>query len=281
MKLKRVIKSVSITFIALAVIAAGVFLYARFVEPSMLKTITYTLQSDKITQNMRIVSVSDLHVGNGTDAQRISEVMTAVAQQNPDVIVFLGDFYDNYNAHKADDAEQIIAALTVPELTDVPKYAIFGNHDYGGGAKQAYRQVLEQAGFTILINQSVQLGGNITLSGSDDMIFGRPDIEDLPQQDSYNILLAHEPDIFASTEGFDLQLSGHTHGGQIKLPIISNLSSLNSYLLPPGGRMYVRGLYERPDGASLIVNSGVGMSVLKLRFFVPPEINVIDMAAAQ
>jgi len=175
--------------------------------------------------------------------------------------------YDGTTVYAGDEAE-IARVLSLPKAD---KYAVYGNHDLGGKAQHIYADIMAQAGYTVLVNQAVQLEGGVNLIGCDDLIFGTPDITGLPQEGALDLLLMHEPDFADRVTGVELQLSGHTHGGQVRLPFVDYL------VLPTGGKNYIRGSFEKADGGLLYVNRGLGMSILPYRFASRPELTVIDL----
>ncbi len=258
-----------LTIIICAIFAAcALFVYARFVEPSMLRVVNQTISSPLVRGQVRVLMFSDLHVGNGMDSDRLMAVAQKITEARPDVVVFLGDLFENYSKYTGGDEEEIAGILSLPDLPDAKKYAVFGNHDLGGGAKSAFEDIFEKADFTVLVNQNVELDCNINLIGGADVIFGTPDIPGLVRQYMFNLLLLHEPDYADRVANVQLQLSAHTHGGQVRLPFTKAL------ILPQYGTKYIAGLYYKADGNQIYVTKGVGMSTLPFRFAAVPEINI-------
>ena len=275
--MKKAVKGVAIVLIAGILLALGLFIYARFIEPGLLAVRRETIVSDKVSGIVRIAVVADIHIGTGGMGEgRLQKIMDAVAAEGPDIVVFVGDLFDNYSRYSEGNEAALAGILAIPALPDVPKYAVYGNHDLGGKGQNAFRTVLEEAGWHILVNQKAAVLG-LNLMGSDELFYGTPAIEPLIDRggEAFNLLLVHEPDIGTSLTDVDLQLSGHTHGGQISLPFVGPV------VLPPQGRVFVRGLYEKPDGGKVYVSSGLGMSTLPFRFGVVPEINVITLTGAE
>lgn len=266
--MKRLFKRLLLTLLVLACIGGGLYLYARFVEPRLVTVEELTVSSPYITQPVRIVAFADVHLGNGIDTARLEEIMHKIDDLSPDMVVFLGDLFDNYSTYTAGDEAEIARVLSLPQGE---KYAVYGNHDLGGKAQHVYADIMEQAGYTLLVNQAVQLEGGVNLMGCDDLIFGMPDITGLPREGAFDLLLIHEPDFADRITGVELQLSGHTHGGQVRLPVVDYL------VLPAGGKNYIRGSFEKADGGLLYVNRGLGMSILPYRFAALPELTVIDL----
>ena len=163
------------------------------------------------------------------------------------------------------------------------RYAILGNHDVLVSAN-AVTDALVTHGIPVLANSSVPIerdGRRLWLAGMQDALQQRPDIlTALPAGRNPDkeplILLAHEPDFADQVLGrqIDLVLSGHTHGGQIRIPFLPPL------LLPELGTKYVEGLFRLRDGTQLYVNRGIGAVNLPFRFRCPPEISVITLQPA-
>jgi len=155
-------------------------------------------------------------------------------------------------------------------------FATLGNHDYWSGAP-AVTVALEKKGIRVLRNECLSLPGesHCYLSALDSFWAGSPDLSSLRRtpKDSRHVLLVHEPDPFAQLDDprIKLQISGHTHGGQIRLPGIGAL------LLPKWGKIYQTGLYAR-DNRSLYVNRGVGTVLHHLRINCRPELTVFELS---
>jgi hypothetical protein len=224
----------------------------------------------------RLVQFSDIHLGTLVQEEHLNSVIDHVNELEPDTIAITGDFV----SHKPEEyAFPLLAALNRLVAKDV-KVAVLGNHDHWTSA-ELIRWVLKRSSFVELGNLVLPLyrAQNILfLAGIDDFLVNQDRIgivlDQIPEQ-SAAILLAHEPDfadISAATGRFGLQISGHTHGGQIKIPFLSR------FLLPPRGRKYPSGLYQL-DGMTLYTNRGIGTSWLEIRFRCPPEITVYNLLA--
>jgi predicted MPP superfamily phosphohydrolase len=183
--------------------------------------------------------------------------------------------FDNYAKYAHE--EEIIQKLKEMTAT-VGKYAVWGNHDYGGGAGHIYERVMNRGGFEVLTNAGETLplpnGKKLFIGGLDDSLLGNPFVEaTLSYRDryDYSVLLTHEPDVADKFVGTNTQLvlAGHSHGGQVRLPFYQVKNVL--------AEKYVRGLYELSDHTQLYVNTGLGTTAIHARFGVPPEISVFDL----
>lgn len=241
--------------------------YGFFIEPKLL---IVTTQEIKLTQNyqneLNIVIFADTHYDKNTTYDEILDLVVKINALNPDIVVFLGDLIDNYNESPPDISliEKGFRGIKTPY-----KYAIIGNHDYGGGAEQVYKDILDNSDFTLLVNQVKVLNEfNIQLIGLDEMLMGEPDLSIITEREGFsNIILTHEGDIADDIEpNFGVLLSGHSHGGQINLPFIRD------YVSPLGAENYIKGLYKLNENDYVFTTSGIGTTKIDFRLFNIPEI---------
>jgi predicted MPP superfamily phosphohydrolase len=253
--------------------------YARVIEPVLLTVKYENIYSNFIDDNIKIVQFSDTHISEFFDVNHLKKAVDKINVQNPHIVVFTGDLIDKYNEY--DNKDKIYEIWGVLNSINAPlgKYAVYGNHDYGGGAKRAYRQIMENSGFQILLNENTKIEGhNINLIGMDDSIFGTLDKEVIVRfldEDYYNIILSHEPDVaeYFLEYNVDLFLTGHSHGGQVNLPFIN--------YTPPLAQKYIRGMYEIDNyrQTKIYVNVGLGTSTIPMRFMAIPEMTVFTISA--
>lgn len=255
-------------FFALALSWAVIF-YGSFIEPRMLivnhqeKSLT-----TQPTETLRAVFFSDLHVGPFKKQDWTRRVVKRVMELQPDVIFISGDFV----VTSAQDAKDLAALKGLSAQYGV--YAVTGNHDYDANAIEEVIQTLETAGIRVLENEGIDLdvgGKALRIAGVSDIWF-EGDLEKTMknvEDEQRVILLSHNPDIMLKKESrkADLVLSGHTHGGQIRLPWIGPVPALPTRL----GRFYDEGWFDF-EGAQLFITSGVGESGTRARLFNPPEI---------
>ncbi len=257
------------------------FVWMRWVEPSLLSVTSTEIQSDTLPEaadGLRIAQFTDTHFGFDYDVERFERAVEKMNSFDPHIVVFTGDLYEEYAKYPADD-EGIVAALSAIRAPQ-GKYAVLGNHDYGRGAQEESIRILEAGGFTVLRNESVELSLlGITLTGIDDCFYGSGgsfDLDALPA-DTYNLALCHEPDLFAASDSsaLDLLLSGHTHGGQVRLPFLGEL------ILPAQGRIYPMGHYDSGNAreSQLFVSRGLGTSKMPIRFCCMPEVAFVTLHA--
>ena len=232
-----------------------------------LKNLNSTLDGFKIVQ------MSDLHLQPYTTIEFIQEAITITNTLQPDLVALTGDFV-------LEEAEAIFDLA--PALTGLnPKYGIFtvlGNHDLWTN-REVVQRGLEQQGIPVLTNRGQAIGVGRTslyIAGVDDGWSGHPDLAAalaaLPAN-TPTILLAHEPDLvdsFAPDGRVSLQLSGHSHGGQVRFPGVGPL------ILPHLGQKYDLGLYQ-VDHTWLYTNRGLGVIWPPVRFNCRPEITEITL----
>lgn len=268
--LKRIVYSILI----LCIIVGALLFYAIKIEPYSLHINTYTMDTKaSLKEELSIVQISDIQISEHYTTKQLEKLVTKVNGLAPDIVLFTGDLYENYSEYGPKDT--VIALLSQIQTT-YGKYAIYGNRDYGGGATRSYRAIMEEAGFTLLVNDGVHIAlknqETIFLGGLDDSLLSSPDIQEViasmeQQEASYRILMSHEPDVVDEFKdaAFDLVLAGHSHGGQVQIPFFGGIvTSL--------AEKYTDGFYSISDTMQLYVNTGIGTSRYPIRFFVPPEI---------
>ncbi|MCJ2145400.1 MULTISPECIES: metallophosphoesterase [Bacillus] len=259
--------------------AAGGLGYARYLEPHMLETNLIPIRHRLIPKGFdkfRIVQFSDTHLSEYFTADELSNVVSQVNALSPDLIVFSGDLIDK--PHRYREHERAVNALK-KLAAPYGKLAIFGNHDHGGYGTKVYQTLMASAGFRVLRNDFMKLelidGSVIEIASLDDLMLGRPDYEGILSklsEKAFSILLVHEPDAALTAKQYpvNLQISGHTHGGQIQIPVFGPL------ITPPYGEIYTEGMYETA-GLKIYVNRGIGTTRLPLRFLSKPEITVFQL----
>ncbi|KAB2337725.1 metallophosphoesterase [Cytobacillus depressus] len=277
--LKRVVGSL----FSIAGLSAGGYYYAGHIEPRLLDINRFSISNHAIPKGFnqfKIVQFSDTHLGFQYEKQQLSALVNKINSLNPDLIFFTGDLMDTPNQYP--DGDQIIPIL---KKLHAPfgKFAIYGNHDHGGYGSDIYKSIIEHADFTLLQNSNQQMklmdGSSIYIIGIDDAMLGKPDLKlalhGIPE-DSFKILLSHAPDLAdeASNYPIQLQLSGHSHGGQIKIPFFGAL------VKPPFAEKYHEGFYEIGQlPLTLYVNRGIGTTRLPFRFLSKPELTVFTLVA--
>lgn len=275
----KLLKNILRTFLLILIVGLAVICYARYIEPHMLQEKYITIHSDQVSTNakdLKIAVFGDTHFSDYYTTEEFDKVINGIEKMQPDIVIFSGDLIDHYNTY-TDDVSIISEKLSEIQAP-YGKFAIFGNHDYGGGAENEYQTIMEAGGFTVLKNEYAgidELG--IGIIGIDDVVigYGDPNVASWGRSDYFNVVLSHAPDVIDEVQDYnvDLMISGHTHGRQI------NLKFFDEYILPRYGKKYISGLYQFSNErkSQLYVNSGIGMTKLPFRFLSPPELTCITL----
>ncbi|MCL6457184.1 MAG: metallophosphoesterase [Gorillibacterium sp.] len=277
-------KAVSAVVFVTAIAALTAFLYT---QNNWLDLTRITVDSKRIPpafDGYKIVHLSDLHgKGFGKGQHRL---LAKVKKEAPDLIAFTGDLIDSENAGERVRSLELMKGL----VTYAPVYLITGNHDHTVGDFDSLERDLTAVGVKVLRNESTLLsrGGNeILLAGIDDPLFtpyaasSAKSVQDnlsLAIQATppalFKILLAHRPELISvyADAPIDLILSGHAHGGQVRLPFIGGLVAPAQGFNP----RYTAGAYQEANSV-MVVSRGLGNSILPQRLFNRPEIVVITL----
>lgn len=248
--------------------AVGLFsaLDGFVLEPVFIEVTTHKVRM-AVQRPIRIAHLTDLHTkGLGF---RENHLVSLLQEQSPDLIVVTGDTVSGDGSHE--EVLPLLRQLKAP----LGVYATLGNWEYWNKRRQqSMMQVYQDAGVHLLINKSVDIGGNLWLVGFDDFLAGAPEHENALKPVNHEaavIGLLHSPEDFDSLDDrIPLVLAGHTHGGQVRLP------GLSPFWLPPGSGRFVQGWYER-GGAKMYVSRGIGNSLIEVRFWCRPELVIIDI----
>jgi uncharacterized protein len=238
----------------------------------------------KSWDGFRIAQLSDLHYDEHFSVVPIRRAVDLVNGLQPDLVVVTGDFVTapfsghRLRAIRAAKAIEPCAQLVAQMRARFGILASLGNHDTSTDPAHI-TAVLESHGISVLRNRSIPLehdGGRVWLSGLGDVLEGRADLnlalKGVPQAEPV-VLLVHEPDFADYVKAVDLQLSGHSHGGQIRFPLIG------APCLPAMGRHYPRGL-RRIGPLTLYTNVGIGTIWVPMRLNCPPEVTLITLRSS-
>lgn len=262
--------------VSLAGASVASLAYMTLIEPRrpQLTQITYLLPSlPAALDGLRIGQISDSHLGQLHTADNLAWAIAQMQREQPELLVLTGDLVATHQAIA--QLPDFVRGLSAP----LGVYAVAGNHDYWEGLAEV-RQALDQIGIPLLMNEHCRLrwkGADLWLAGIDDLWEGRPDVAaalaGVPPG-AFTVLLAHVPDIAdeSATHHIALQLSGHTHGGHLRLPLIGPFS------LPRHGLRYAMGHYTVGTMA-LYVSRGLGGA--PLRFLCRPEATIITLRCSE
>lgn len=260
-----------------AILGLGGYLYARQIEPNRIDINHYSIKLANLApefKGYRLVQFSDIHADGWMTRKHVAEIFNLVNSLNPDLIAITGDFVTYETTSHMDWLAVELRKLKAQDGV----FAVLGNHDHWSGADQV-RKGLRDGGVIELKNTYNTLTRGeavLHVAGIDSHYIGLDRIGTLVEKiptTGTAILLAHEPDfadLAAATGRFELQLSGHSHGGQIHIPFLAKP------FLPDHAKKYPRGMYQL-DGMKLYTNRGLGMIHLPLRFNARPEITVFTL----
>lgn len=261
----------------------GIYLYY---ENTKLYVSKYNIINDKIADtfnNYKIVHISDLH--NTKYKTLIKDLTKEIKKQNPNIIVVTGDLIDS----KKYDLQA--AMEFIEEIRDIaPIYFVSGNHEKWTGKNEEINSILTEKGVVILDNEF----DKITINNESIIILGMKDPSFYPKEistdqtsydlketvdkigntNSFKLLLSHRPELFETyvENDVDLVLTGHAHGGQIRIPFIGGLIAPDQGLLPK----YTGGIFTK-NNTSMIVSRGIGNSILPFRINNRPELVIITL----
>lgn len=252
-----------------AAVGAAVGWYAARVEPRQL-SITRPALSRHVP--VRVLFFSDVHIGPMYRPELLKPLVDAINAQAPELVLFGGDFFAKFGR----DAHMLNFSWLTEQLRRIEaplgKYAVWGNHDVRQGAAPFYRMLMEHSGFVPLWDRIVQPAPGVTVCGLAPYSDGRV-LRAMPEK-GWRVCLCHMPDKarYLNLSRVDVMLSGHSHAGQLQVPVLTKM------ILPPGGKMFPQGLYRPQEGrpAQLFVSRGIGMSGVPFRLLTPPELVVLE-----
>jgi uncharacterized protein len=259
-----------ILIIAMLMIFFGAY---SLIEPYLIETKEIIIESDQIPAEFdgkRIVFLTDIHYGSFFSENRLNNLVNQTNELKPDMILLGGDYVTN-DPSSVETVFSSLSNLNAP----LGVYGVLGNNDPENNSIQA----MQNAGITYIGNNAVWIGSNtsrIRVGGVGDMDTDVPNqlptIDGVTPED-YVILVSHKPDYFEkiSRSKIDLQLSGHTHGGQITF-----FGLWAPFINSKYGQKYVTGL-KKSNNNTMIISNGIGMVWAPVRFFARPQIIVITL----
>jgi predicted MPP superfamily phosphohydrolase len=269
-------KRLRVTLDALILLLGLLLFWAFFIEPNRLVVREQTIEIENWPQQLdglRVAVISDIHVGASfiTD-EKLRTIVTRTNERQPELIVILGDYMT-----KAHIPPEVFGATLRGFSAPLGTYSVLGNHDAWYNV-ESVRRGLEQNGIRVLENEVQQLnvrGTSLWLVGLADLWTRPQRIEEtvakVPEGQPM-IALTHNPDIFPSLpQRVPLLLAGHTHGGQVRFPLIGTVVESSRY-----GDRYVKG-HVIENNHHLFVTTGIGTSIVPVRFGVTPEIVILTL----
>jgi len=257
---------INVLNMATIVLALMVSFYGVYEAHKTPQVKTLTISNQRIKKPVKIAAASDFHINHSTPVWHINKMIDVINAQNPDYIVLVGDIVD-------DTPDLALRKfLTLLKLKAKKVYISLGNHEY---YNRPYGWMIEfvNSGFEVLHNSGERIEGTgLYLAGIPDVNSAKVNYDrtfKMAEDEDYKILLSHSPDNFKKTDKskFDLQLSGHTHGGQI-FPF--------QYITKQANEGYLSGLYHA-EGTKLYVMKGAGYWGPPMRLFAQPDILVLNL----
>lgn len=259
------------------------FLYSWQIEPFWVEFVQRKLPIKNLPENLEgkiLMQISDLHVGNRFDWNFLIESFEKAQEFNPDFVVYTGDYVNHGTSEDHENLEKVMQKAIFGTLGT---FGIMGNHDYGEnwkdlGSSEEICRILENNGVTMLKNRQTESYG-LNIIGFDDL--WSPNFDPMKVMKDYNpekanLVLCHNPDVCDKDVWNGYQgwiLSGHTHGGQCRIP------GVITPILPVANKKYVSGEIDLKDGRMLYINRALGHSY-QVRFMVRPEITVFTLSQA-
>ena len=259
-------------------IIALLFLYSKYIEPYNLTIKEYKIENEYLPKSfdgIKIVHFSDVHLGSTVDIKYLDKIVNLINKQNPDIVVFTGDMLDKRRTLNDSEIESVKKSLSKIK-SNLGNYAVSGNHDI----KQldTYKKIMD-TNFTILDNEEKLIyykeNNPISLVGLSDSSETKINYDVLEKEnDYYRFVLCHEPDEYKkiSNYSFNVMFSGHSHGGQVKLPFIGKIYT------PIGAKTYYDDYYKL-DNKEIFISNGIGTTRIDIRFNSAPSINLYRLYA--
>ena len=264
----------------LSAVGALPFLYSWQIEPFWVEFVERKLPVKNLPEHLEgkiLMQISDLHVGNRFDWNFLIESFQKAKHFNPDFVVYTGDYV---NHGTSEDHKNLRKVMENAVYGGLGTFGILGNHDYGDqwkdlGSSETICKILQDSGVTMLRNQQKECNG-LNIIGLDDL--WSPNFDPMKVMKDYdaskaNLVLCHNPDVCDKDVWNGYQgwvLSGHTHGGQCRIP------GVITPILPVENRKYISGEIDLEDGRMLYINRAIGHS-FQVRFMVRPEITVFTL----
>lgn len=266
-------------FIYLLFFITLLLLYSHYIEPNNLTIKEYKIENKNIPNSfdgLKIVHFSDIHYKSTVDINYLKKIVKLINKQKPDIVIFTGDFLDkrfNYTDKEIENAKNEINKIE----STLGNFAVTGNHDIIKNP-ETFNEIFSN-NFTILNNEEKLLYYEdttpISIIGFQDALEGKVNYEMLEKENPYfRIILAHEPDEYNKIKEYDFNilLSGHSHNGQVRLPLIGAIYT------PTGSKTYYENYYKL-DNKEIFISNGIGTSGLDVRFLSTPSINLYRLYA--
>lgn len=277
-------KSIELIIILIVILF---LIWMRFVEPELIVVKKYNFKKDpEFGRELKVVVFSDIHLGIYSNKSLLEKVVNRVEKIDPDIVLIPGDFL------YFSDKEAMTENFSALKKISAPTFAVLGNHDYGkrdSNVSRDLKSALESLGVIMVDNKIKKMVFNngynkttLEFIGIEDLWVGNPEYtilekDNLHEKSDFTFLLTHNPDTSHEIKDLmgdnykkiDLLIAGHTHAGQIRIPL------LYKYIIPTK-HGFDRGFYNI-SGLDVFVTPGIGTVALPLRFLNFPEISVLNI----
>ncbi|OCN04650.1 hypothetical protein A4S06_10875 [Erysipelotrichaceae bacterium MTC7] len=288
--MKERILKLLIVLLVIVIAFAGILFYSMYYAPENYQVKHESINSTKIPADMNEINVayiSDIHYGEFVDEKRMQDMIDKTNKTAPDIILFGGDLFSDPSAFM-DKPEEIAKVKALMLSLDAPlgKFYVLGEADMPADhpeAKTMVQNLLFDAGFEDMTNRNTRVHNgttsSITLVGIDSLLGGAPNLQAAftnVSADSFVISFTHAPDIYTQLPDnvVSLALAGHSHGGQISIPILGAFSKIE------GAETYERGKHTRGT-TTIHISNGLGTSDVDMRVFSNPEILMYRLTNAK
>lgn len=286
--IQKILKFFLILLSIVCLIAILLF-YSIFIGVERVHLNYETIASEKIPEDMnqlQIAFLSDLHYNAYMDQERLAPMIEKLNNANPDIVIFGGDLFDHPSTYApSDETKEELKEMLKSIQAPLGKFAVLGDHDLETEeTKTMVSELLVDCDFELITNTSLLIrnhtNSSISLTGLDSSVNGTPDTATAFSSlasDHFNLVVTHCPDLAAQSgfpsQSIDLMLAGHSHGGQIYLPLLGPLD------LKTGSRKYNHGTYTLNQTMLLHVTNGLGTTDTDLRLFSSPEILIYRLVS--
>ncbi|MEG2410782.1 MAG: metallophosphoesterase [Erysipelotrichaceae bacterium] len=283
--LKKIGKIILLLLIMIAILI-GVVFYGTYVSVERVSLNYQSITSSKIApdlNNLQIAFVSDIHYNHFMNQERLKPMIDKLNKANPDLIIFGGDLFDHPELNMpTPEIQSEITNLLTSLKAPLGKFAILGEQDLmNENVKLMCEQILYNSDFEVISNRNIRIhrksSASLSLVGIDSLLGGAPNVEaaftNVSDQD-FVLCVSHAPDIISQLpmNTISLFLAGHSHGGQIRIPLIGPLNKIE------GAKDYVSGSYQSKS-AKIHISNGIGTTNSDIRIFAPAEILIYRLVS--
>lgn len=266
-------------FIYILFFIALLFLYGYYIEPKNLSIKEYKIENKDIPDSfdgLKIIHFSDVHYKSTVDTTYLKKIVKLINKQNPDLVIFTGDFLDKRFDYSNKEIDEVKNELNKIEST-LGNFVVSGNHDMVNNPED-FKNIFSE-NFTILENEEKLIYYKettpISLVGFSDALETKVNYDILEKENNYfRFIMLHEPDEYEKIKeyDFDIMFAGHSHNGQVRLPLIGTIYT------PVGSKKYYQEYYKL-DNREIFISNGIGTSGLDVRFLSTPSINLYRIYA--